>query len=57
MHGAYTNTTSNRQLDVKYLNENIQKQPSRSVLKKKCSENVQQLYGRAPIPSAVSIKL
>ena len=34
MHGAYTNTTSNRQLDVKYLNENIQKQPSRVFLKK-----------------------
>ena len=27
-----------------------QKQPSISVLKKRCSENMQQIYRRAPIP-------
>ena len=29
---------------------NIQKQPSRSVLRKRCSENIQQIYRRTPMP-------
>ena len=32
------------------LLHNVQKQPSRSVLKKWCSENMQQNYRRAPMP-------
>ena len=28
----------------------IQKKPSRGVLRKRCSENVQQIYWRTPIP-------
>ena len=28
----------------------FQKQPSRSLLKKRCSENIQQIYGRTPMP-------
>ena len=28
----------------------IQKQPSRAVLKKKCSENMQQIYMKTPMP-------
>ena len=28
----------------------LQKQPSRGDLKKKCSENMQQIYRRTPIP-------
>ena len=28
----------------------LQKQPSRGVLKKKCSENIQQIYRRTPMP-------
>ena len=28
----------------------MQKQPSRGVLRKKCSENMQQLYKRTPMP-------
>ena len=41
---------------VSYYLENFyavllfQKQPSRSVLKKRCSENIQQVYGRTPMP-------
>ena len=27
----------------------VQKQPSRSVLKKRCSENMQQIYNKTPI--------
>ena len=30
-----------------------QKQPSRCVLKKKCSENMQQIYRRPPMPKCV----
>ena len=29
---------------------NIQKQPSRGVLRKRCSENMQQIYRRTPMP-------
>ena len=29
--------------------EKIEKQPSRGVLRKKCSENVQQIYWRTPM--------
>ena len=28
----------------------VQKQPSRGVLRKRCSENMQQIYRRAPMP-------
>ena len=28
----------------------LQKQPSRGVLKKRCSENIQQIYRRTPMP-------
>ena len=44
---------------VKYLYENLsvnptywifQKQPPRGVLKKRCSENIQQIYRRTPMP-------
>ena len=31
-------------------NEKLQKQPSRSVLRKRCSENMQQIYRRTPMP-------
>ena len=34
-----------------------QKQPSRDVLRKRCSENMQQIYTRAAMPSVISIKL
>ena len=38
--------------------EKYQKQPSRGVLIKKCSENVQQIDRRTPpMPSVISIKL
>ena len=32
------------------INSFLQKQPSRSVLRKRCSENIQQIYKRAPMP-------
>ena len=35
----------------------LQKQPSRGVLRKRCSENMQQIYRRTPFRSAISIKL
>ena len=35
----------------------IQKQPSRGVLKKRCSENIQQIYWRTPMLKCDSIKL
>ena len=34
----------------------LYKQPSRGVLKKRCSENMQQIYGRTLMQSAISIK-
>ena len=30
--------------------QNVQEQPSRDVLKKRCSENMQQNYRRTPMP-------
>ena len=33
-----------------FLNYFIQKQPSRGVLRKRCSENTQQIYRRTPMP-------
>ena len=33
------------------LKSNIQKQPLRGVLKKRCSENMQQIYRRISIPT------
>ena len=35
----------------------IQKQPSRGVLKKRCSENVRQNYWRTPMPKCDFIKV
>ena len=35
----------------------IQKQPPRGILKKRCSENMQQIYRRTPMPKCDSIKL
>ena len=35
---------------MKCLFTNIPKQPSRGVLRKRCSENMQQIYKRTPIP-------
>ena len=35
----------------------IQKQPSRGVLKKRCSENMQQIYREHPCRSVILIKL
>ena len=34
----------------KSSNKDVQKQPSRGVLKKRCSENMQQIYWRTPMP-------
>ena len=34
------------------LTEAIQKKPSRGVLRKRCSENIQQIYRRIPIPKS-----
>ena len=34
-----------------------QKQPPKGVLKKRCSENMQRIYGENPCPSVISIKL
>ena len=34
-----------------YLLCDVQKQPSRGVLIKSCSENIQQIYGSAPMPN------
>ena len=33
-----------------FLTMNIQKQPPRGILKKRCSENMQQIYRRTPMP-------
>ena len=35
----------------------IQKQPSRRVLKKRCSEKIQKIHTRTSMPSVISIKL
>ena len=35
---------------TKLLSSDDQKQPSRSVLIKRCSENMQQIYRRTPMP-------
>ena len=35
---------------MKKSNDTKQKQPSRGVLKKRCSENMQQIYRRTRIP-------
>ena len=37
--------------ELKYISyQNIQKQTSRGVRKKRCSENMQQIYKRTPMP-------
>ena len=44
------------QLLINFLNY-FQRQPSRSVLRKRCSENMQQFYKRTPIPKCDSNKV
>ena len=36
--------------DLCTINLNLQKQPPRGVPRKRCSENMQQIYRRAPMP-------
>ena len=43
--------------EFKYCSKKIQKQPPRGVLRKRCFENVQQIYRRTPCQSTFSIKL
>ena len=38
-------------------NYNIQKQPPRDVPRKRCSENIQQIYRKSAMLSVISIKL
>ena len=38
------------------LDSNSQKQPSRGVLGKRCSENMQQIYSRTPMPKCDFLK-
>ena len=40
----------NYQRQRNFVTSLIQKQRSRGVLRKRCSENIQQLYGRTPMP-------
>ena len=40
-----------------FWNIMLRKQPSRGVIKKRCSENMQQIYRRTPRRSVISIKL
>ena len=42
---------------LKMLRKQHQKQPSRGALRKRCSENIQQIYRKHPCRSAISIKL
>ena len=42
---------NNSNIATKYISyQNIQKQSSRSVRKKRCSEDMQQIYKRTPMP-------
>ena len=43
-------------VDLAQNSIHIQKQPFRSVLTKSCSENMQQIYGKNPYRSVISIK-
>ena len=36
--------------DINYRLNIFQKQPPRGYLSKRCSENMQQIYGRSPMP-------
>ena len=36
--------------NVEFKQVCLQKQPSRGVLRKRCSENMQEIYGRTPMP-------
>ena len=40
-----------------FYNFKFRQQPFRDVLKKRCSENMQQIYKRTPMPKCVSTKL
>ena len=33
-----------------FVTKNVQKQPSRGVIRKRCSDNMQQIYRRTPVP-------
>ena len=50
-------------MSVKVEMMKLQKQPSRDVLRKRCSENIQQIYRRTPMPKcdynkvAIGLKL
>ena len=37
---------------IKLFLPNVQKQPTRGVLKKRCYENMQQIYRRTPMPKS-----
>ena len=48
-----TNLFGNKSLNVKfskYQKQSHQMQPSRGVPRKRCSENIQQIYRRTPMP-------
>ena len=51
-----TKLLTNRSPSIKN-SYNTQKQPRKGVLRKSCSENMQQIYRRTPIRSVISIKL
>ena len=38
-----------------FVTKNVQKQPSRGVIRKRCSENMQQIYRRKPMQNVISI--
>ena len=42
--------TNDNDIICSFLDFSIQKQPSRGVLRKRCSENMQQIYRRTPMP-------
>ena len=44
-----SNTKKLRECKYEQVDKTIQKQPSRGVLRKKCSENMQQIYRRTPM--------
>ena len=51
LESAWNSTESVRRVIFKTLSSRYyQKQPSRCVLRKRCSENIQQIYRRTPMP-------
>ena len=50
---VYLNSCTVLRLLIVYFKHRVpekQKQPSRGVHRKRCSENIQQIYGRVPVP-------